>query len=506
MCKTHHGEINMFTKFKRTVYLLMAVVLLTTVLPTVIPVQVEAANPTKVVKTAKKGPTIASIANLSSTVDVDAVVSMPESITAVMSDKTKKNVAIKWDTVLNSDMDGIYSANGTVAGYDKKITYTLKVKAPKMGTIDIPKVTDSTLKKPSNIKLGIGKGIIEEDCLGKELDETLLSLFWTLESVEADEYAVVLYDQYKRIVYNGGICLNPEDIAKKQGCNRLQLEKTKNLIISAVTITPIKSTEEGRMTGDRSKNGVGETAVFDCLVRVIVKNAKSIKLNAKPNESNPEAYDFSFSEKVSPYKYFDLRSDYKFKNSDCYGYSERGYFSAKDGSVLINYVDSREYNEIYANLSAKLNLLVYSDAVVESSNKGVFTVTIYPVDYKDNPVAKAAKAFDGVYKNGNQILVVSTKGTDAQYFIGDIHVIQDLGIDIFYLMNTNFDGNKKITNTTVNANGPMVTIELTLDGDTIHYTRTFHQENNTIEKLDFKRTKENALATYEKYYKLIYSK
>ncbi len=448
----------------------------------------------------KKTPTIASIANLQKTVELDVEVVMPATVTAVMSDKTKKAVAVKWDKVLSSEVDGKYTTNGTVAGYAKKVIFTLTVKAPKMGTIDIPKITDSTLKKPTDIKLGIGKKEVYMDESSQVWDETLLSVYWTLQSTEADEYAVVLYDQYKRIVYNGGIVLNPEDIEKKQGCNMLHLENVKNLTISAITITPIKSTEEGRMTGDRSKNGVGETAVFECSIRITVKTAKPVIMTVKPNDGNPEAYDLSFSGKFAPQKYIDLRSDHK------YGYAVRGDFSGKDGTISIIYVNPNEYKELYEDLSAKLSLMVYSDAVADSANKGAFTITTYPVDFKDNPSLKAVKAIEGVYTNGSKKVVISVNGPKPDYFSGNIHALIDLDNTIFDCRSAQFDGSKKITDTTQNADGPVVTIELVLDGDTIHYTRTFHQENNKTEKIDFKRTKEDALSSYEKYCSLLYSK
>jgi hypothetical protein len=300
--------------------------------------------------------------------------------------------------------------------------------------------------------------------------------------------------------------MNEEDLARKQGDFRLDIDKIKNLTISTITITPVKTTEEGRVTGDSSKNGYGETAVFECAVSVTCKTGKQMTMSTKMNENETDTYDIVLSDKVTPYKYIAFASQYRSKNSNWHGVNHRGDFSAEDGSVKIPYVRSGEFNEYYANLSAELSLLVYENAVIEGTNKASYTVTNYPVEYKDNPIAKAATAFDGVYTNGNKKLIVSTKGTDAEYFGGDIHVITDFDNNLFNCRSSQFDGDKKITNTTENGDGPVLTIELILDGDTIHYTSISHQQNNFTEKLDFKRTKEDALKTYEKYYKLMDSK
>jgi hypothetical protein len=221
---TAERRIKMLRKLKRKVATLLAAVMLVSVLPIVSGQEDSVAY----AKETKKA-TIDSIANVTKTVKVDDKVTMPKTVTAVMSDKTKKNVAVKWNKTLNSDIDGTYTASGTVPGYSKKITFTLKVTAPKMGEIKIPKVTDSTLTKPTNLTLGIGTSRVGEDGPSIEVNNTLPSIFWTPASSEADEYWIRIYDQYKRIVTEYGLCLNEEDFAKNQLESKLNLFKVKNL-------------------------------------------------------------------------------------------------------------------------------------------------------------------------------------------------------------------------------------------------------------------------------------
>lgn len=362
----------------------MAVVMLVTVLPIASGHEGTTAIAEAATKKAatKKAATISSIANVKKTVEVDEKVTMPATVTAVMSDKTKKKVAVKWNKTLNSDIDGTYTASGTVSGYSKKVKFTLKVNAPKMGTIKMPEVTDNTLKKPSNITLGIGKSRTGDDGPSTEVDDTLLSVFWTPTSSEADEYRIFIYDQYKRMVAAYGMVMNEEDYTKDQIESKLNLDKIKNLTITAITVTPVKSTEEGRMTGDSSKNGTGETAVFECSVKVIVNTEKTVTMNATENQYDASAYDLSFEKKIAPYTYFVLNSEYKYVNSDASGTSYRGNFSGKDGAVSIPYVRSEEAKNEYLATTSKLRLLVYTDAVVENGSKGAYTITIYPVEYK----------------------------------------------------------------------------------------------------------------------------
>ncbi len=367
----------MLKNLKRKVAIAIAVVMIVSVFQVVSGQEGQVAF----AKAATKKATIVSIANVKKTVKVDDKVTMPKTVSAVMSDKTKKNVAVKWNKILNSDIDGTYTASGTVPGYSKKVTFTLKVTAPKMGEIKIPKVTDSTLTKPTNLTLGIGTSRVGEDGPSTEVNNTLPSIFWTPASSEADEYKICIYDQYKRIVTEYGICLNEDDYTKDQLESKLNLFKVKNLTITAITVTPVKSTEEGRMTGDSSKNGTGETAVFECSVKVAVNTGKTVTMKDTILENNNTAYGLSFSTKTAPYTYFELYSEYQFIGSDTYGTSARGEFSGKDGSILFTCLNNEMEKNIYMGKSSKLSLRVYSDAVVEG-NKGTYTITVYPVEYK----------------------------------------------------------------------------------------------------------------------------
>lgn len=369
----------MFRNIRKKVAFIIAAIVITTMLPVT---SGHNGTVTFVNAATKKTATIKSIADINKTVVVDDEVTMPKTVSAVMSDKTKKKISVKWDKVLNSDIDGTYTAIGTVTGYSKKITYTLIVKAPKLGTIEIPQVTDSTLKKPSDVKLAIAKKTIWEDGKQKEIDESELSVCWTPVSPDVDQYKIVAYNQYNQSVIKSYRYVDPDEITKGKAEFSLSLSKVKNTTISTITITPIITTEEAQTSGDRTKNKTGETAVFECAIKVTVNTENQITMNATKTEYNENAYDISFSMNLAPYTYGELSSYYKYKEFDNYGTARIGTYSDENGVLKFNGMESENEKYAFANTSAKLTLVVYSDAAIESSSKGSYSVTVYPVKYK----------------------------------------------------------------------------------------------------------------------------
>lgn len=72
---------------------------------------------------------IESIENLSKKVSVGEAFTLPETVTASMSDGSSKEVAITWDGAANTENKGVYTFTGVVDGYSKTVIYTLTVEA-----------------------------------------------------------------------------------------------------------------------------------------------------------------------------------------------------------------------------------------------------------------------------------------------------------------------------------------------------------------------------------------
>jgi hypothetical protein len=82
------------------------------------------------VPTLMVNPVISTIANLEREVDHNAAFELPSQVEAVMSDGTTKNVAVTWAPAsADTSNVGSYTFEGTVAGYNEKVTLTLKINA-----------------------------------------------------------------------------------------------------------------------------------------------------------------------------------------------------------------------------------------------------------------------------------------------------------------------------------------------------------------------------------------
>lgn len=75
---------------------------------------------------------IKKIYNIQATVNVDQLYSLPNTVKAVMSNGTVKNVSINWGRkTFKYGKIGTYSIKGTVKNYKSKVVFTLKVVKPK---------------------------------------------------------------------------------------------------------------------------------------------------------------------------------------------------------------------------------------------------------------------------------------------------------------------------------------------------------------------------------------
>lgn len=73
---------------------------------------------------------ISAISNLSFTTAIGSEFKLPSTVTAQMSDKTTKNISVKWNaSKVSTSNAGTFRYYGTVEGYSKKVTLTLTVKS-----------------------------------------------------------------------------------------------------------------------------------------------------------------------------------------------------------------------------------------------------------------------------------------------------------------------------------------------------------------------------------------
>lgn len=113
--------------------------------------------------------TITSIDKLATKeIKQDDQYSLPKTVTALMSDGSKKEVEVSWDKDLipwdtNPDLShlGLYKFVGTVAGYSKPINFNVLIRGKDLG-----KPTEATVEAQIGDIVGT-KGSIEADAVGK---------------------------------------------------------------------------------------------------------------------------------------------------------------------------------------------------------------------------------------------------------------------------------------------------------------------------------------------------
>ena len=99
---------------------------------------------------------IVFIKNLSVTIKLNEKYTLPKTVTATMSDKSTKNVAVTWDKkALDTSKIGDYTIKGTVKGYTPKVLLEVKI-------ID-SKITDTKSKDIKNTEISEIKVEINND-------------------------------------------------------------------------------------------------------------------------------------------------------------------------------------------------------------------------------------------------------------------------------------------------------------------------------------------------------
>lgn len=432
---------------------------------------------------------ISSIGNISQTVKYRENFTMPTAVTAIMSDKTKKTVAVKWDKELTTAGAGIFTANGTVAGYGKKVIYTLTVQAPKMGTVKIPEVTDASLKKPGNIRFSVSKLNTWENDKQIIKDGTQVSVEWSSNAADADTHEITIYDEYKQKLQTTTYFLGGQDKRTEYYYN---IDLADNVTISAITITPINSVDGTISSGEGSNDKIGETAVFECALSITLKKGKDMTMSTTVPDYDQNRRHITLSDKITPNTSYSVESEYA-RSQDygmSYGTSSFGGATDKDGTVS-GHMDLKEYNERYANPLADVKLTIFSDVVIKSTTQAAVTVTVHNIIVEG--VKKInLKSYDGVYKYKNDKIVL----LKDKYQFKVLYIVGDDDRPPF--LNVKFEAPNKFTYTSENDKGPCVKMELVIDGNTIHLTRILLQDNNYTIKEDFVKTDENPKKILEK--------
>lgn len=79
--------------------------------------------------------TISNINDISATVNQGDNYSLPNAVIAIMSDGSKKYVAVTWDKSVDTSKGGTYTFNGTVSGYNGSIVLTLTINPSSQQTV-----------------------------------------------------------------------------------------------------------------------------------------------------------------------------------------------------------------------------------------------------------------------------------------------------------------------------------------------------------------------------------
>ncbi|GKX67875.1 leucine-rich repeat domain-containing protein [Inconstantimicrobium mannanitabidum] len=104
--------------------------------------------------TSKAKVSISNIADISKNVRMGDKYALPNTVTATMSNKTTKQVPVKWNAkVVNTNKAGKYSFVGTVQGYNKKVTLTLNVQKyiKSVGDINATVIVGDSYRLPSAV-------------------------------------------------------------------------------------------------------------------------------------------------------------------------------------------------------------------------------------------------------------------------------------------------------------------------------------------------------------------
>jgi len=101
-------------------------------------------------------PAILSISDISDSIILNGVYTMPSTLVATLSDGSTKNVSVSWNpSFIDTTSTGMKTCKGTVEGYDKEVTLTVKVyqvEGPEINTIEKNKENEINLEMNKGIK------------------------------------------------------------------------------------------------------------------------------------------------------------------------------------------------------------------------------------------------------------------------------------------------------------------------------------------------------------------
>lgn len=136
--------------------------------------------------------TISSVPDLSQSVVQGTVGTLPETVTAIMSDGSSKKVSVIWqDKSVNTSELGTYSYKGTVGGYSKEVTLTLFV-VDKENTPPAPTPDNSDIVciDPGH---GLGRDTGATGIDGLQEDDVTLSVGLKVGKILEDHGVKVVY-------------------------------------------------------------------------------------------------------------------------------------------------------------------------------------------------------------------------------------------------------------------------------------------------------------------------
>lgn len=286
--------------------------------------------------------TIASIADVTASVDENAAYTLPATVSATMSDKTTKDVAVVWTpATVDTSKAGIYTFTGKVEGYDKDVKLTLTVNAVALTVKSISVVN------AKQIAITFSKPVDPYTVLDPVLDDgTLIANVVKIDGTNAASLATGEFDDTNTVLT---LTISTSQWAKDQ--------------IYVISVNGVKDTLANAVPAYAQAIKMAETV------------APSVsKITSKTNSDTTKTIAITFSEPVTFYSIKVNNKYAQIANTDS-GFGAAYTLTAVDDlSVGTNYaIEINGLKDLLGNTAS--NITATSVTPVKDATKPTFTLT-----------------------------------------------------------------------------------------------------------------------------------
>lgn len=269
------------------------------------------------------------------------------------------------------DKNNYYGAFSSVKSVTLKRTVT-------KGEIKIPKATDSTLAAPTDVYVGEVEKETWEGANRITIKESVPGLFWTNSNETADVFYIQYYDENDNLI-DAGMNFS----AKEETLYHTTLFKSlrqEDYTIKTIVITPVNSIDGAVNTDPASgKDKIGDSTVFNCEIKVNVKNGKKVAIAVENVDGTNEQIRMTLSEKTTPYGSYFTSINYKDEKGNI-KYSGHGSNAESTGEIIL-YESEKNYKSKYKNASI-ITIELSSGIEMKGADKASYTITIHEAEIK----------------------------------------------------------------------------------------------------------------------------